>query len=216
MSLTGIYELPMIGNEQVVIQNKYQKLTGGGNAFKGYFIGNFVKERDGQVYRLLSFSSLKRHFDNAVFTKDIMFLDNVTKDKLLSVLDDYKAMAEKELQGEAATLHRDYYDLRDGLPDDSVIVVRTELLREFEQSINGAAAEIEYNERERYLKLIASLACLLAEKSNLYKQGEKPNANQIADAVQGLFDNLPDANKRGLGKSNIRDSISKGMKLLDK
>ncbi|QOK90886.1 hypothetical protein HF908_04955 [Ralstonia pseudosolanacearum] len=63
-------------------------------------------------------------------------------------------------------------------------------------------------------KQVALLALLLAEKGGKYKNGDKPNASQIAEAVDELLQALPDAKTRGVGKSSIRESIKAGLDLL--
>lgn len=76
------------------------------------------------------------------------------------------------------------------------------------------APNIPEFERERLLKQVAALALVLAEKSDRYKRGDKPNASQIATAVEVVLDEVPGANLKGLGKSNIRESIKEGLKLI--
>jgi hypothetical protein len=70
------------------------------------------------------------------------------------------------------------------------------------------------SERTRLLKQVAVLSLILAEKVKRYRRGQKPNANQIADSVAEILDALPDANKHGLGSTNIRGSIAEGVALL--
>ena len=80
----------------------------------------------------------------------------------------------------------------------------------------GRDAPLGDTERDKLLKHVAALSLLLMEKSNKYKLGEQPNANQIAKAVQAILDALPEENnRRGTGESNIRESISAGLKLLN-
>ena len=67
---------------------------------------------------------------------------------------------------------------------------------------------------ETLLRQVAVLALALAEKSDKYRHGEKPNADAIAKAVQDILAGLPDANTRGLSKRSIRDSIRDGLRLL--
>lgn len=70
-------------------------------------------------------------------------------------------------------------------------------------------------ERDRLLKQIGALALTLAEKSNQYKRSNgKPNALEIAKNTVLILDALPDANSRGVGESNIRESIKVGLELL--
>ncbi|WP_449412593.1 hypothetical protein [Pandoraea soli] len=69
-------------------------------------------------------------------------------------------------------------------------------------------------ERGTLQKQIAALALVLAEKSNRYKRGQKPNVKQIADAIEDLLEALPDSNKNGLSSANIRANITAGIDLL--
>lgn len=71
-------------------------------------------------------------------------------------------------------------------------------------------------ERNKLVKQIGAMALLLAEKNGRYKIGDRPNANQIADAIGDILDALPDASLRGLGKSSLRESIRTGIELLSK
>jgi len=92
-----------------------------------------------------------------------------------------------------------------------------QLPEEFPHEIpTGKETPFSDTERERLLKQIAALSLLLAEKSNRYKLGDKPNKNQIAEAIQEIVDAIPDVNGRGTKKSNIRESIRVGLQLLDK
>jgi hypothetical protein len=70
------------------------------------------------------------------------------------------------------------------------------------------------NERDKLLKQIGLLALVLAEKSNRYKRGKKPNAFQIAKDAQLIIDAAELPGKKGTGSSELRDSISQGLKLL--
>ena len=76
------------------------------------------------------------------------------------------------------------------------------------------------SESEKLLKQIGAIALVLAEKSNKYKRGNAPNALQIANEVQeildaGLIDNKNlFKGKKGTGSTEIRNSISEGLKLL--
>ncbi|VVE14884.1 hypothetical protein PIN31115_02821 [Pandoraea iniqua] len=80
---------------------------------------------------------------------------------------------------------------------------------------NTGIKEIGDTERANLQKQIAAMALVLAEKSGKYRKGERPNVSQIAEAVDELLSALPDANSRGVGKSNVRANISAGLNLLN-
>ncbi|MEI7996431.1 MAG: hypothetical protein WCH01_16170 [Methylococcaceae bacterium] len=75
---------------------------------------------------------------------------------------------------------------------------------------------LKENERIKLLKQIGLLALVLSEKSNIYKIGDKPNASKIADSILTILDGLPDANRKWVLSSSIRESIREGLDLLDK
>ena len=79
-----------------------------------------------------------------------------------------------------------------------------------------SSEDLSETERTKLLKQIGLLALVLSEKSKTYKISNRPNANQIAEGVKTLLDLLPDANRKGVLSSSIRDSIRDGLDLLDK
>jgi len=62
------------------------------------------------------------------------------------------------------------------------------------------------------LEAVGLLSMLLAERSNLYKRGDKPNARQITEAVEGLARELYglDTNER-TGLNNLNKDIASGV-----
>jgi hypothetical protein len=70
------------------------------------------------------------------------------------------------------------------------------------------------SKRDKLLKQIGVMALVLAEAKGKYKKGEKPNASQIAEAVQLVTDAFEFPGKIGTGSTEIRDSIRVGLKLL--
>ncbi|MGF6974923.1 hypothetical protein QFZ94_003373 [Paraburkholderia sp. JPY465] len=89
--------------------------------------------------------------------------------------------------------------------------------------LNGDAADVGSDqpavssgqkERETLLKQIGALATLVASHANMYRNGDKPNGNQIAIAVGDLVTQMPDSNTHGLSQSNVRANIKEGVSLL--
>lgn len=81
--------------------------------------------------------------------------------------------------------HVDNYHPSPGLPKDSVLVIRTDTLREFEESINGVTGSKEKalstNERNTLLTIIAALCDYSA-----IKHQERGTASQIATMTQEI------------------------------
>ncbi|MFU8789513.1 MAG: hypothetical protein ACNA7G_10815 [Methylobacter sp.] len=69
-------------------------------------------------------------------------------------------------------------------------------------------------ERGKLLKQIGVMALVLAEKSNKYKRGAAPNALQIANEAQEILDAGAFSDIKGTGSTELRHSISEGLKLL--
>lgn len=95
----------------------------------------------------------------------------------------------------------------------SDVVVRIEEAQSFEIGLD-LTPQVTDTERSRLLRQIAGMALLIAAENKVYRVGERPSADAIADAVAPLFNALTNANLKGLGDTNIRTSIKKGLKLL--
>jgi len=78
----------------------------------------------------------------------------------------------------------------------------------------GILPDMSKRERESLQKQVAALALVLAEKSAKYKNGDKPNANQIAEAVALMLNVMPDANTHGVRSASLRASIKAGIAML--
>jgi hypothetical protein len=76
--------------------------------------------------------------------------------------------------------------------------------------------DLSESERNKLLRQIGGLAMALAEKHGTYRRGGVPNASQIANTVDEIFELLPDASTFGAGDTSLRTSIAKGLKLLQK
>lgn len=97
--------------------------------------------------------------------------------------------------------------------NECVMVVLAEDLERFQNLAADQPVKIK-SERDKLLKQIGLLALVLAEKSNRYKRGKKPNAFQVAKDAQLIIDAVELPGKKGTGKTEICNSISQGLKLL--
>lgn len=222
--LRGIYDLPMIGGEELDVEHAYQQLIGGPEITRVAIDGAFVEGRDGLICQLCE------HYDENVWqigskaqlAKLEAFFSSgdsgLSKEKIDEGMQKYKQDREIFQKEMASKPEIERYYPMGGLPQDVVWVVRTEILREFEQSINGNASgspmPLATTERHTLLKQIGALSLALAEQSKKYKRGEKPNGLQIANVAGEIVDALPGANTAGLGVSSIRESIRQGIELL--
>lgn len=142
--LRGIYDLPMVGSEQLDVEHEYQRQVGGPPVTLVGMDGAFVEGRDGLI------AQIQDDYDDSPYqngsTAQLERLkqhiaDNILGKEKAEVLlkthsEDRKAYLERRL---TQTASERYYP-RDGLPADSVLVVRTDSLREFERAISAPPA----------------------------------------------------------------------------
>lgn len=164
--ISGVWDLPMIGGEQLDIEHQYQQLTGGPAVTLEVLDGAFIEGADGVMcqlqedfddneYQLGSKAQLRRLEEHIAIKK----IRGAEAQKLLDKhKQDRKIFLEKR---DTQNKSNNYYP-RGGLPDDCVFVVRTTALRDFEQSINDEPANVNKPlttiERDSLLKLVIGMA----------------------------------------------------------
>ena len=136
-TLRGVWDLPMIGGEQLDIEHQYQMLTGGPSVTLETLDGAFVEGRDGGICQLqesfdeneyqagssAALERLKRHIAE----------NNIEGTEAESLLNQHKEQRKEFLEKRREKPAKNNYYPAGGLPKDAVIVVRTEALREFER-----------------------------------------------------------------------------------
>lgn len=207
-TLRGVWDLPMIGNDRLDIEQEYHNLTGGPAVTLQGLEGPFVEGRDGKICQLQEsydenefqpgssarLEWLKRHIAE----------NNIEGAKAESLLNQHREEREKFLEWRKTRPANENYYPAGGLPDDAVIVVRTEALREFEQSVNGAPSgsekPIATSERNSLLTIIAALCEYSAIKpqergaaSQIAKLTEEIGAAVSDDTVRRTLAKIPDA-----------------------
>jgi hypothetical protein len=175
IKIENVWDLPMVGNERIDIEHQYQNLTGGPSVELIGLDGTLVERSNGVMCQL------QEHFDDRYgyvaasraqsekfrrlkFSKS----NNRRKEKLL-ILRKEKLDKLRDIEHEWMSYGR-YYPAG-GLPEDSVLVVRTDALREFEQLIAdnehgknsmtctaSNKSELSESERNTILKLIIGMA----------------------------------------------------------
>lgn len=213
-TLRGVWDLPMIGNERLDIEHEYQNLTGGPAVTLQGLDGPFVEGRDGKICQLQEsydenayepgssarLEWLKRHIAE----------NNIEGAKAESLLNQHRKEREKFLERRKTRPANENYYPAGGLPDDAVIVVRAEALREFEQSVNGAPSgpekPIAASERNSLLTIIAALC-----EYSAIKPQERGAASQIAKLTEEIGAAVSDDTvRRTLAK--IQDALESRMK----
>lgn len=136
-TLRGVWDLPMIGGEQLDMKHQYQMLTGGPSVTLETLDGAFVEGRDGRICQL------QEDFDDNEYQagssaqlerlKQHIASNGIEGAEAESLLNRHKEQRKEFLEKRREKPAKENYYPAGGLPKDAVIVVRTEALREFER-----------------------------------------------------------------------------------
>lgn len=127
-SVSGVWDLPMIGAETLDVEHRYQQLTAGPEVKGIHLNGTFLTRPDGEWAQLLQRIDVPEMRSMLADAKKKIVLDGVT-----SVLRIDRAVGRPFDQP-------DTWFPAGGLPEDCVLVVRTAALREFEALIDDKPA----------------------------------------------------------------------------
>jgi hypothetical protein len=199
----GLWDLPMIGNEKYIIEDRCSHLSGGAFAGDGCHAGILISKNGLTAQLQVHFIHSKHHW--------------MPTDSVVSTL--YKKIVlVKDVITEMSRPREMNYIPAYELPYSAELVVSSAAFRDFEDSIFGNSSSpptlLATTERHTLLKQIGALSLVLAEQTKKFKRGEKPNGLQIANAAGEIVDALPGANSAGIGASSIRESIRQGIELL--
>lgn len=128
----GIYGLPMIGAGKSVVINEWQKLSGVPLHERVPLIGTVLEGKNGQLYFPLTLS-----FDNHQFDSKTPSIDS--NHISLDSLDIKDILNSVDIDGHLVQLN--------GLPNDSVLVVRTSDFRKLEENLAGEEKVMENGEK---------------------------------------------------------------------
>ena len=140
-AIQGVWDLSMIGNELLDVENIYQDLTDGPSVtLKKFLTGCYVERTKGEVYELQdSYNYYEGDFkiDQPGSKAHLAWLETVGEEKLGKSeterqLNQHEEERKKFISDKATEIS--YYPA-DELPQDIVFVVRTNALREFEQLV---------------------------------------------------------------------------------
>jgi hypothetical protein len=166
-TIEGVWDLLMIGNERLDIEHEYQNQTGGPAVTLQGLDGAFVENLDGQIYQLQESLNDNEYQPGSIaeleHLKTKIVNENIKKSEAERLLNQHKE-ARKEYLEKREWQHKsdDYYPAG-GLPKDSVLVVRTAALREFERKATetpeqGAEKPLSTTERNSLLTIIGIMA----------------------------------------------------------
>lgn len=214
VTLQGVWDLPMIGAEQLDVEHAFQALAGGPAVTLQQLDGAFVEGRDGQLCQLQEDYDENEQVAGSRaqlnLLKQYIAEEGIEDEEADALLRRHREEREKFLERRKARPAKENYYPAGGLPEDAVIVVRTEALREFERSVNGAPDVPEKpmatTERNSLLTIIAALC-----KQSAIKPDERGAAMQIAELTEKMGAAVSDDTvRRALAK--IPDALESRMK----
>lgn len=165
LTLSGVYDLPMIGAERLHIERLFQRLTNGPEITALSTDGAFIDAGSGTIYQIQEDSEMEVSLIGSKARQD-RFREAVGEH---GIPENWRDLYRKQAEERAEFLDRrsnqeEYqrYFPAGYLPEDHVIVIRTSALQEFLKSADesNAAIEnkpIETRERGTLLTIIAAL-----------------------------------------------------------
>lgn len=206
--LKGIWDLPMLGGDKLDIEHLYQGMTGGPEVTLSNFEGAFVESLDGEFL-----CQLQEDFDDNPFQrgsnaqlqelKSKIINEKVPEQKASEMTEAYRKDRMDFLERrKSRKLLNNYYPAH-GLPDDSVLVVRTDEIRAFERRLLGqedAEKPLTTRERNGLLTVIAAL-CEYADikpsehgaAARISRLTEDLGASLGSAAIKKYLDDIPQA-----------------------
>jgi hypothetical protein len=215
VELDGVYDLAMLGNESHDVEHKYQMLTNGPSVALMGLDGAFVIEDADTMYQLLErrdeneyqigSNGHLREIERAIALKKIE--PEIAQKLLAKHKEDRKTFLAREKENRDAGRDSENYYPAGGLPNDSVMVVRTGALREFEQAINVEPAPndkpMTTNERNTLLTIIAALCDYSAvdpaargSASHIASMTEELGAPVTDETIRKVLVQIPNAVER--------------------
>lgn len=142
--IDGVWDLPLVGCERIVIGRKYQDLTDWPFEEHANGDGTFV-EREGELFELQDSLGDKYGY-KAAYWKECFKIRRLEGSKSKNTRKDNLLILRREKLEKLETPYykwenHDQYYPTVALPEDSVLVVRTNALREFEQLISDIEPE---------------------------------------------------------------------------
>jgi len=213
-SVSGVWDLPMIGGERLDIEHAYYGDIGGPEITSVSIDGAFIGKEGTEVM-----CQLQEDYEDNKYAggskadleslKEDGDLDNINEEQKGALLNAYKKRREKFLEDRKNKPRKDHFYPAGGLPNDAVIVVRTSALRDFEQSLGVPSAQskektLSSRERDTLLTLIIAMA----------KEGYKYNPGAAKNpAVPEI---VADVQRVGLSISDqtVRDKLKEAVALL--
>jgi hypothetical protein len=215
LTLTGVWDLPLIGCERIDVEYAYQQLIGGPEVTLEGLEGSFVSQGEDTVcqlqesweqnpYQKGSLAALER-------IKETIFEKGISPEKADQLLIKHKEDRVLFLENQAHRPDADRYYPAGGIPRDSVLVVRTVALRKLEEKLLADETQLEKplqpSERKSTEQIIATLAAMA--NLDLTKPYKADETLRTAAATHQLeLPNSPETTVKYLKAAASRSSIT--------
>jgi hypothetical protein len=195
VTIEGVWDLPMIGNERPDIEHEYQQLTGGPDVTLSSFDGTFVQGTNGEVFQL------QERFNEEEYDQ----LEQRLIDEGVNIKDRREERKK-----------RPYYDSRNyypagALPHDSVFVVRTQALLDLQERLaqqeTGKNKPLDLRSERTYLNIIGSL---LEVVTGTFKDEKFASETQLRDFLAEKFEGF-----RGVSTRTLADKFALAKKTIN-
>ena len=165
VSIEGVWDLSMFGGEHLDVEHKYQMLSNGVEITLVNIDGVYLWGTDGELWRLQTaheeIDFIHGSLAQLEKLKQQIANDNIGAAEAEKIMKKYKDERTEFLENIKSRPESESYFPSGGLPADSVLVVRTDALREFEETLNNTASTTEKplssTERNTLLTIIAAL-----------------------------------------------------------
>ena len=199
-SIRGVWDLCMIGNERLDVEYKYQNLTDGPKVTLIGLDGAFVEDEAGEIYQIQD-SLAKVHIINSNQNRL-----NIEEEKADELLSQHKKDREEYVNERKEKNPADDYYPAAGLPQGSVLVVRTQALMELQERLLQEESEkkkpLDIREERTYLNIIGALLEVIT--------GESPGLQKHPDFISQakLIEHFCDFEMPGLSKSTLESKFA--------
>jgi hypothetical protein len=207
-SISGLWDLTMIGAERLDVEFLYQQMTGGPEVTLIGMDGAFVQKENDVIYQLMEdFDDNEYQSGSKAQLRELesrILAEKLSDEEASGLLEKHKKDRKVFLENRASEDKSNQYYPAAGLPKDAVLVIRTDALRDFEKSLDAQNRTpdkpITTTERNTLLTLIAAL-CNYSDidlnkrgiANQLMEMTQEIGAPITDDTVRKIISQIPDA-----------------------
>lgn len=167
-TIKDVWDLPMLGTERLDIEHKYQMLTDGPEITLTGLDGAFVEREDGVIFQVQeSFDKKWIDYQNSEESKKKRLdfyskaLDKRIANKEIDDKEAEKLLNQRRINLDKPRKYDDNFFPADGLPEDSVLVVRTQALIDLQERLSQVDSDkskpLDSRAETTYLNIIGAM-----------------------------------------------------------